>query len=118
MEGGTTTTVILERSIILQNKHVEQFELIEFTYQGLIQHIICQLHEVKYCDQYKGKVIRKQNFIAKGRYEQELTFFLGAVISCTFASAYVAMSLMAALTLSRVSLPFMYLVGKTWSRIK
>lgn len=37
-----------------QLKHFEQFELIKFTYQGLIQHIICQLHEVTYCDQYKG----------------------------------------------------------------
>ena len=37
------------------------------------------------------------------------TFFFGAVISWKFESAYAAMSLIAALTLSRVSLPLMYL---------
>lgn len=89
---------------------------IKLTYQGFFQCIICQLHKKNKIENI-SRSVQVKTFIIKfkilcGWDKQEPTFFLGAVISCAFASAYVAMSLIAELTLSRVSLPFIYLVCK------
>lgn len=76
------------------------------TYQSFIPEVLRQLHKKYPLSAYKWWL---SIWLLKQRENLTWTFFFGTAISWAFASAYVAMSLTAALTLSTVNLPLIYL---------